>query len=247
MKAGIGRVVEVRELGGGLDFQPRSMGFITCEQVLIPAPGQYVRVFPVEPALAWEAEPALASPLFPTESFKTGREIELRPGFWATANVDFPFPPGVRLNLLGPQGRGFQLALATRRLGVVALGQHVDRLTPLFAGILAVGGEVALFSDLPLPPGLPPAVEARPLEAMPEAFRWADEIVLDVPVGALGTLRETLMLAPGENLPCPAQAFIEIPMPCGGTAACGVCAIRTKRGWSQACDQGPVFDLTALF
>jgi hypothetical protein len=35
-------------------------------------------------------------------------------------------------------------------------------------------------------------------------------------------------------------------MPCAGLAACGVCAVQTRRGWKLACVDGPVFDLKEI-
>jgi hypothetical protein len=43
-----------------------------------------------------------------------------------------------------------------------------------------------------------------------------------------------------------AQALVITPMPCGGIAECGVCAVTARRGWKLACKDGPVFDLTEL-
>ena len=43
-----------------------------------------------------------------------------------------------------------------------------------------------------------------------------------------------------------AQALIVTPMPCGGIAECGVCAVTVRRGWKMACKDGPVFDLKEL-
>jgi NAD(P)H-flavin reductase len=40
--------------------------------------------------------------------------------------------------------------------------------------------------------------------------------------------------------------LVVAPMPCGGLAECGVCAVTTRRGWKLACKDGPVFDLGEL-
>jgi hypothetical protein len=104
---------------------------------------------------------------------------------------------------------------------------------------------ITLYTDAPLPP-LPAAVEVFPLGALPEAPAWADFLALDVPLDELPALRGRLDLPPGQPLPCPAQALIYAPMPCGGLAKCGVCAVEGRRGWLLACEDGPVFDLKEL-
>jgi dihydroorotate dehydrogenase electron transfer subunit len=40
-----------------------------------------------------------------------------------------------------------------------------------------------------------------------------------------------------------AQVLVGTPIPCGGIADCGVCAVNTKSSWMLACEDGPVFDL----
>jgi len=39
-----------------------------------------------------------------------------------------------------------------------------------------------------------------------------------------------------------AQVLIRTPVPCGGVAECGVCAVTVKSNWKMACKDGPVFD-----
>jgi dihydroorotate dehydrogenase electron transfer subunit len=43
-----------------------------------------------------------------------------------------------------------------------------------------------------------------------------------------------------------AQILIHTPVPCGGVAECGVCAVTSKSGWKLACRDGPVFDWREL-
>ena len=104
---------------------------------------------------------------------------------------------------------------------------------------------MALFTDAPLPQ-LPSAVEAYPLNALPELLSWADFIALDLPTAALVDLRARLGLGVHGRLTCPAQALVLAAMPCGGVAECGVCAIPAHRGWKLACKDGPVFNLDEI-
>jgi len=39
-----------------------------------------------------------------------------------------------------------------------------------------------------------------------------------------------------------AQVLVRTPVPCGGIAECGVCAVTLKSEWKLACKDGPVFD-----
>jgi hypothetical protein len=97
-----------------------------------------------------------------------------------------------------------------------------------------------------LPAGLPAAVEVYPLSELPQALAWADFLALDLPLPSLPSLRGRLNLQGSRRLPCPAQALLDLPMPCGGAADCGVCAVHTRTGWKLACREGPVFNLEEL-
>jgi hypothetical protein len=72
---------------------------------------------------------------------------------------------------------------------------------------------------------------------------WADLLVIDLPNERLPVLRNDLGLGPYDRIPIPVQALIAIPMPCGGLADCGVCAVPAVKGYKLACKDGPVFDL----
>jgi hypothetical protein len=114
---------------------------------------------------------------------------------------------------------------------------------------LGQGFDVALFSDDPLPHA-PASLEVNPLNALPEDLAWPDLLALDLPVERLRELRPFLGLESAALSPCPVQALVEIPMPCGGVAECGACAVPRRgglaRGWKLACKDGPVFHLNEL-
>jgi hypothetical protein len=104
---------------------------------------------------------------------------------------------------------------------------------------------VALYTDASLP-WLPAALEVQPLQNISESLGWADFLAIDIPLASLSNLRPTLGLGAGERLPCPGELLIETPMPCGGLADCGACAVPGRRGWKLACKDGPVFDINEI-
>ncbi len=142
------------------------------------------------------------------------------------------------MGVRGPLGRGFTLPAGLTRLALVAAGETATRLLPLLE--LCPQADFALFSDAPLPE-LPVAVEAYPLAEFSAALSWAGFVALDLPLSSLSGWRARLGLAPDVNLPCPAQVLVTAPMPCGGLADCGVCAVPASRGYKLACKDGPVF------
>lgn len=221
----------VREIQwqGGLE---RS-AWIECSRTAIPAAGRYVMAWAPE-----DVDAPLATPLF-------AAKIEAK-GFLAAGPVPASWEPGSRLQLRGPLGRGFSPPGNLRRLALASLGEDMRRLQPLLLEALAQGTAVALFSDT-IPPGLPAAVEANPLEMLREGLTWADYLALDMPARAIPDLAGLLGVSPtARALPCPAQALVCMAMPCGGLADCGACGVETRGGWKLACSDGPVFNVIDL-
>lgn len=221
-----GLIREIRSDGAGLS------AWIDCPAPAIPAAGQYLTAWSPEDAAA-----ALAIALFPAE-MEVG-------GFLAAPTIPSQWGPGMALQLRGPSGKGFRLPANTRRLALAALGDTPARLRPIIIEGLSADLAVALFTDLPVT-DLPAAVEIFPAREVAEALSWADLLLLDLPVEKLNTLRKTLQLGADQRLPCPAQALVLTGMPCGGLAECGACFTPARRGWRQACQDGPVFDLSEL-
>jgi Iron-sulfur cluster binding domain of dihydroorotate dehydrogenase B len=215
-----------------LDPYGRMASWIECPPGLIPSAGQYVL------ARASEDESApLARALFPTARATHGFQTSDLPPQWGA---------GAPLMLRGPLGRGFELPGELRRLALASLGQDSSRLRPLMDEALAQGAEVTLFDD-GRPRGLPPAVEALPLSSLADALSWPDFLALDFPYNALAGLNRIFGPRPSLQRPLPAaQALVRTPMPCGGCAGCGACAVQTRRNWKLACEDGPVFDLGEL-
>jgi hypothetical protein len=231
MKQGTGELIELT-LQNGL-----TGGRLLCSQNLIPSPGQYLLAH--EPV----SEAPLPAPVFSAGSFGGG--------FLVAPPLPPNWRPGTSLAVRGPLGRGFSMPASARYIALVALGETAARMKPLLAVALGQGASVALVSDLDLP-DLPPEVEVRPVSALRDVAQWADYMVLDLYRESLPGLRE--MLGLGEHVGArrqagvrfEAQALIVTPMPCGGIAECGVCAVTARRGWKLACKDGPVFDLTEL-
>ena len=229
MRTYSGQVAEIR-----LDRGGEPAAWVECSRQAIPAPGRYL--------LAADAEAVLAAPLFAAEVSHGG--------FLGAPPAPARWTPGTRLKLIGPLGRGFRRPADARRLAVAALGDTVARVLPLIAQALGDGLEVALFSDAPLP-SLPLALEAQPLDALPESASWVDFLALDLSHARLAELRAVLGLPAARRWPSPAQALIWTAMPCGGIGDCAVCAVPGSAGsrgtsWLLACRDGPVFDLEDL-
>jgi hypothetical protein len=207
--------------------------WIACPQAAIPAPGQYLIGRAID-----EREATLGTALF-----AAGRDED---GFLAAAPIPSVWEPGARLELRGPTGRSLHLPDHTKRLALLALGETPTRLLP-FAALALDRPEtsVALFTDANLP-WLPAALEAQSLQSVPEALTWADFLAVDIPLQSLAGLRHILGLGTGDRLTCPGEVLIETPVPCGGLADCGACAVPGRRGWKMACKDGPVFDINEI-
>ena len=223
MHSGPGQVAQVY-----LDGSAR----IDCAADLIPAPGQYLL------AHADGSDAPLPAPLFLYDVTANG--------FRFAAPVPLAWRPGTQLNLRGPLGHGFTLPAAARKLALIAWDDSAARLRGLISIALQNNLEVVLACDAVLQ-DLPEVVEIQPLRAVPEACKWADFIAVDIARENLHQLKEmfgdmTRLAAARE-----AQVLVRAPVPCGGLAECGVCAVSMARGWRMTCRDGPVFNAVDLF
>ena len=224
-----------------MEAEGRFAAWIDCPPAAIPAAGQYTLAYAPGDPLA-----ALAVPLFCGGA--AGRLEPGEGGFLAAPPLPVAWAPGTSLVLRGPLGRGF--SLDGQRLALAALGDTVTRLLPLAGAAMQRGDAVTLFTNAPLP-ALPASIEIYPLGSLPEALSWADCLAIDLPPEALAGLRASLGLQKGDRLSLPAQALVFMPMPCGGLAECGACAVPIYRPLGQrryrlACKDGPVFNLDEL-
>lgn len=209
---------------------------LTCQEKAIPAPGQYVLAH-----AAADGEAPLATVLFCAEGGTSS--------FIAAPPIPDTWQLGTSLQLHGPLGKGFHLPGQIRNLALVALGDTVSRLLPLlaFADNPALFLPPHLFSSSPVSGAtLPISIEINPVADLPAALAWADYLVLDLPLARVPDLPKLLGLPAHHFPPCPAQILIHTPMPCGGRADCGVCAVGDARRYWLACKDGPVFDLKDL-
>jgi hypothetical protein len=198
---------------------------LACPPQLIPTPGQYL--------LASDASDSpLPLPLFYTDSAPQG--------FIAATPAPVAWGPGYTLHLRGPLGRGFSLPPAARKIALVAFDDAAARLKGLIRPALGQDAAVVLVSDS-APEDLPDDVEVQPLPVLEDVLDWADYLALDVSRENLSALRERLGKL-DSMARMDAQALICTPIPCGGIAECGVCAVTMKSEWRLACKEGPVFD-----
>ncbi|GAB4493428.1 MAG: hypothetical protein Fur0016_29460 [Anaerolineales bacterium] len=223
---------------------------IFCAPNLVPAPGQYLLAHaPSEPG-----DP-LPHPVFLAASHPRG--------FYAASPLPVAWVPGTQLTLRGPLGRGFHLPASARRVALAAFGGNPSRLLALLEPALAQKAEITLLAET-APDNLPPAIEILPLAALAETTKWADYLAMDAPRAALAAIQETFLPdSPAafsghttnsgpKHLPAfnlidyATEILVETPLPCGGIAECGVCAIQSRRETLLACKDGPVFDLKSI-
>ena len=224
MHTGKGRVLELI-LKDGLRHAR-----LTCAENLIPAPGQYLLA-------NGQSDSPLPVPIFFTDSALQG--------FIGAAPIPDSWNPGRELYLRGPLGKGFSLPGSARRIGLVALEDSPSRLHGLIQSALHQAASVVLVSDLRVD-YLPDEVEVQPLSALSEIMEWADYIAVDAARENLPALRAQLSGGKHANVFFEAQVLVRTPVPCGGVAECGVCAVIVKSGWKLACKDGPVFDWREL-
>jgi len=203
---------------------------ISCPVDLIPSPGQYL--------LAGDASD---SPL-PVSLFST----ESAPGsFISSAPIPETWTPGAKITLRGPLGHGFDLPASARKVALVPFDDSSSRLRSLIKPALKQGAAVVLVSDLD-GERLPDEVEIQPFSALDEILAWADFVAFNVARENLPGLRERLGVLGQLSVKKEAQVLVHTPVPCGGVAECGVCAVTLKSSWKLACKDGPVFDLREI-
>jgi NAD(P)H-flavin reductase len=206
---------------------------ILCPASLVPAPGQY---------LLAQTKIDADSPL-PVSVYAAAATHN---GFYAAAPLSVAWTPGAALALKGPLGRGFSLPPAARKVLLASWSGSAGRVLSLLEACRRQNAEVVLLSET-TPEDIPLSVEILPPAALPEAAHWADYAALDFKRGQIESVLASqplfdLLL----SLSGYAQIFIETPVPCGGMAECGLCAVNTRSGVRLACKDGPVFDLAEI-
>lgn len=212
-----------------MEMAGAASAWIACPESAVPVAGAYV--------LASEEQAVLPTALF--------LEASAGGGFIAAPPIPRTWEPGMRLDMRGPLGHGFHLPEEARHVCLATIGETASRLLPLAEQALHRAAAVALFTDIAIA-NLSSAIEVNPLSALPDALSWADFLALDLPLERLPELSDRLGFTRQARLPCPGQALLWAPMPCGGMADCGVCAVQAGRNWKLICKDGPVFDLEVL-
>lgn len=223
MHTGRGRIIELILQDGGRAAR------VSCPTELTPAPGQYL--------LAGDDSYApLPVPVHFTDSAPGGFIVSPVPDFWM---------PGTEISLRGPLGNGFALPASARKVGLIALDSSPSRLRGLILPALTQGAAVVFVSDSQVE-NLPDEVEVQPLSALGDVVAWADYAAFDVTRENLPGWMERLRELKQTSTLKEAEILIRAPVPCGGVAECGVCAVVTKSGWKMACKDGPVFALREI-
>jgi dihydroorotate dehydrogenase electron transfer subunit len=199
---------------------------VSCPSNLIPSPGQYL--------LAGDgSDSPLPVPLFHTDFSPQG--------FIASAPIPESWHPGLELQLRGPLGRGFSLPFSARKIGLIAFEGSGTRLRGLIQPALKQEAGVVFVSDSAAE-RLPNEVEIQPMSALQDIVTWADFLAFEVKRDDLPSFRERLgklwQIAGSKE----SQILVQTPVPCGGMADCGICAVTLRSGWQLACKDGPVFD-----
>lgn len=219
---------------------------VSCAANLIPTPGQYLLASDASDAtLSLSKRSPLPVPLFYTDSAPAG--------FLSSPPIPESWMPGMDVFLRGPLGHGFTIPVSARKVGLIAFDDSPSRLRGLIRPSLSQGAAVVLVTDS-IVDNLPDEVEALPLSALSEIIEWADYLAFDVARENLFELQERLRALKQVEGWSEAQARVErsrnvlirTPVPCGGVAECGVCAVSLKSSWKMACKDGPVFDLREI-
>jgi len=221
MLAGKGKVIELILENGYRHAR------ISCDTHLIPSPGQCLLAGTLS-----QSDPLPVS-LFSKES--------THKSFIASAPIPETWTPGTEIYLRGPLGRGFTLPHSARKVALVAFDDHPARLSGLLRYALMQDAAVTLVCD-ENELQVPDEVEVQPLSALGEILEWADYTAFDVARENLSALKESVGKQNQMSVKKEAQVLIRTPMPCGGIADCGVCAVTLKSNWKLACKDGPVFD-----
>lgn len=162
------------------------------------------------------------------------------------------FYPGDRVVLWGPLGHGFSIPPRSKLLYLVSSKPDISRLKPVAELAIAKGLPVSLIVngfDLQYwHKDLPAAIEIQAFSDLSNIVSHPGYVVteidathdLDVSEKIKEEIPEALLKHQG-------QVLIYTAMPCIGMAECGVCAIKTKKGWRFTCKDGPVFLLKDLF
>ena len=221
------RLLEVLQMGDTIG------GILDLPQASLPSPGQYLPVQPLE----GQSE-VLTLPLF---------RVVGPAGLLVLGPIPSSWSPGDRIACLSPQGNGYHLPKSARRIALLGMDGQPLRVLPLAEQALRQNAAVSLFFMEPpnreIMGWLPSSVEVNHISELSENLDWPDFLAVEMDQDNLPALNALL-----ENPPpgLSGQVLVRTAMPCRGLGACGVCAVKTRHGWRQACTDGPVFALKEL-
>ncbi len=127
----------------------------------------------------------------------------------------------------------------------MSLRGEFARLGPLAQAAIRHDAAVSLFSPR-VPPRLPAEVEVLPIQALVEAWEWADYAAFEAEPEQIELLPGLLGWSRLVQSPFPVEILIVSRFACAGTADCGVCAVKMDGRYRLSCKDGPVFALKNL-
>ena len=223
MHTGTGQITEIY-LDGSAQMD--------CAPNLIPSPGQYLLAH-----ASGSDSPLPVSVYFYDSAPKGFRFAPPLPLSWTI---------GTQLNLRGPLGHGFSVPTSARKVALIAPERSHARLHGLINIALKQQAEVVLVCDSETPE-LPEVVEMQPMRALTEVCNWADFIAVDTARETLNQVKKLFEKLNQLSAVREAQVLIRAPMPCGGLAECGVCAVSSNpHDWKMTCKDGPVFEMNFI-
>ena len=203
---------------------------IDCPPDLIPSPGQYLL------AHAPASDLPLPVPLFFASTSPNG---------FRCAPLSVKCQPADEINIRGPIGHGFSIPASAKKIALIAYEESSARLQGLIPVALKQNAEIVLLCDSQLK-DVPEIIEVQPLQSLNDILKWADYSAIDIARENLNQLREMLGKQDQVKNKYEAQILIHAPMPCGGVAECGVCALTLSHKWKMICKEGPVFELSEV-
>jgi hypothetical protein len=223
----VSKLLELSQIG------PTRVGVFDVPEKYWPQPGQYLPCQRIT-----DPPNILVSNLFPVLGDESVLTLEPIPTDWF---------PGDAIQYLPPQGHGFELPLSVRRIGLLPFGVSPLRLLALIKPALTQNASLTLFltheqRDAYLD-HIPSQVEIVPQAALKENLDWLDALEIDIKRRDIEKLSEIINTS---ELSIEGQVLIRTTMPCRGLGTCGVCAIKTSKGWRLVCKDGPVFTLAEV-
>lgn len=204
---------------------------IHCPPDLTPSPGQYLL------AHANASDSPLPVPIF----FST----DITPNGFRSAPIKTNWQPGESLVLRGPIGHGFNIPASAQKIALIAFEKSIACLHGLISKALKQNAEIVLLCDSQ-PTHVPEIIEVQSLKSVPDILKWADYAAIDIARENMNQLKEMLGKQDESKVKYEAQILIHAPMPCGGVAECGVCALTIRHEWKMICKEGPVFEFDEI-